>query len=103
MKILATRKAEQNAAAVDPWTHVHLSTGLALGLMDVPLKWAALASVAYEVLEQFFERRDVGQRFFRTSRPESIPNAIVDTVVFVLGHRLGRAWNETDARPSRPA
>lgn len=95
MKMLARRKAEQNEAAVDPWTAVHLSTGLALGLMDVPGRWAMAASVGYELAEQWFERLDWGKAFFETSGPESVPNAIVDTAVFMLGHRLGTLWNRT--------
>ena len=95
MKIIARRKSEQNEAAVDPWTTVHFAAGLGLGLMDVPLRWAVGASLSYEIAEQFFERRDWGKKFFKTSRPETAPNAVVDVVVLVAGHRLGRLWNET--------
>ena len=95
MKLVATRKADQNRSWVDPWTVVHLSAGLAAGLMEVPLRWALPAAVAYEFGEQVFERFEIGQDFFRTSGPETIPNAIVDTVVFAVGHRLGRKWNRT--------
>ena len=95
MKLLARRKAEQNRAAVDPWTAVHLSAGLALGLMAVPLRWALAASVAYEVAEQAFERSPAGQDFFETSGPEHLSNALVDTAVFAVGHWLGRRWNAT--------
>ncbi|MEX2015099.1 MAG: hypothetical protein WD873_00590 [Candidatus Hydrogenedentales bacterium] len=94
MKWLATRKNDQNRAAVDPWTAVHLAAGLALGLMSVPLRRALAASIAYEFAEQVFERHEAGQNFFKTRGPESLPNAIVDTAVFVAGHRLGRIWNE---------
>lgn len=96
MNIIATRKAEQNEAAVDPWSLVHLSTGLALGLMNVPIRWALGASLAYEVAEQWFERRAWGQDFFATHGPESLPNAIVDSVAFFAGYRLGELWNRTD-------
>lgn len=95
MKILATQKSEQNRAAVDPWTTVHLSMGLALGLMEVPLRWALTASVAYELAEQVFERREWGKELFVTSGPESLPNAVVDSVALLAGHCLGRMWNET--------
>lgn len=94
MKLIATRKPEQNQAALDPWTAVHLSSGLALGLMNVPARWAVGASIFYEVSEQWFERRDWGKRFFATQGPESLPNAIADTVVFMVGHRLGQLWND---------
>lgn len=98
MKIIAREKAEQNEAAVDPWTAVHLGSGLALGLMDVPLPWALAASVAYEVVEQVAERREWGKTLFRTSGPETAPNAAVDLVALVIGHRLGAAWNRTGDR-----
>lgn len=93
MYILATRKSEQNRAALDPWTAVHFSTGLALGLMNVPLRWAMTVSLAYELVEQLFERREWGQELFETHGPESLPNAVVDSAVLLLGHRLGRRWN----------
>lgn len=95
MKIIAREKSEQNQAAVDPWTAVHLAAGLAAGLMNVPLAGAMAASVAYEIAEQFFERQRWGQELFETSGPESPANAVVDTAVFFTGHVLGRLWNET--------
>jgi hypothetical protein len=93
MKILATRKSEQNRTAADPWTAVHLSAGLALGLMGVPLRYALAAALAYEVAEQVFERRAWGQAFFLTSGPEVLANAVVDAAVFAAGHWLGKGWN----------
>lgn len=93
MKVLATEKSEQNRAAVDPWTAVHAASGLAMGLMDIPLRWALLAAVSYEVIEQGAERREWGQELFETSGPEVIPNAVTDVVVFALGHWLGTRWN----------
>lgn len=95
MKFIATQKSDQNRKSIDPWTAVHLSTGLALGLMDIPLRWALSAAVAYELAEQVFERLEYGQKFFRTSGPEVVPNAIVDALVFAAGHWLGQKWNET--------
>lgn len=74
---------------------MHFSTGLALGLIDVPIRWALTTAVAYEVVEQIFERHERGKRFFKTSGPEVVPNAMVDTAVFALGHWLGRKWNGT--------
>lgn len=94
MKFLATRKSEQNRAAIDPWTAVHFSAGLALGLMEVPLRWSFAGSVAYELAEQVFERQEWGKDLFETSGPESFPNALVDSAALLAGHRLGRAWNE---------
>lgn len=93
MPLVATRKIEQNKAAIDPWTAVHLTSGLAMGLMDIPLGRALAAAVAYELAEQVFERKAWGQALFVTAGPESIPNAAMDTAIFVVGHWLGRAWN----------
>jgi len=95
MKLVATRKSDQNRASMDPWTVVHLSAGLAFGLMNVPIRWALSAAVAYELAEQVFQRFDWGQEFFKTSGPEVVPNAIVDTAIFAVGHWLGRKWNES--------
>lgn len=98
MRVVATRKDQQNSAAVDPWTVVHLASGLAAGLMRVPLPAALAASIAYEAAEQFFERSDRGRELFYTSGPESVPNAIVDVIVLAAGHWLGAAWNRTGRR-----
>lgn len=92
MKVVATERAEQNRAAIDPWSMVHLSTGLAMGLMKVPWRWALGAAVAYEIVEQFVERRQWGKELFETSGPESAPNAIVDSAAFLAGHWLGSLW-----------
>ena len=95
MTLVARTKEEQNVAAVDPWTAVHLSTGLALGLMDIPVRWALLSAVTYEVIEQVVEREDWGQELFETSRPETVANALADVAVFAAGHWLGTLWNRT--------
>lgn len=93
MRLLATRKAHQNLSVVDPWSVVHFSTGLALGLLDAPLRWVLPAAVAYEVAEQVFERHESGQIVFRTSGPEIALNAVFDTAIFAVGHWLGQRWN----------
>lgn len=95
MRLVASRKSQQNLAAVDPWTAVHVAAGLAAGLMEIPLRWALGAAVAYEVVEQVVERSPEGQEFFETSAPERVPNALVDLVALVVGHQLGRWWNRT--------
>ena len=95
MKIVATEKDDQNRAAVDPWTLVHFSTGLALGLVDAPFDKVLGGAVGYEIAEQFAERQEWGQDFFETSGPEHLVNAAVDLGVLVLGHWLGRRWNRT--------
>lgn len=98
MKLVARHKEEQNEAAFDPWTVVHFAAGLALGLMDVPARSAMTAAVAYEMVEQIFERSEPGLRFFHTHGPERLPNALVDLGVFAAGHALGDAWNRTGDR-----
>jgi hypothetical protein len=95
MKILATQKKEQNEAVLDPWTVVHFSFGLALGLMNAPLRASLAAAAAYELVEQYFERHDAGKELFDTKGPEAIPNAIVDLVVLAAGHQLGKMWNNS--------
>ena len=94
-KLVATRKADQNRVAFDPWTAVHFSTGLALGLMAVPLGRALAAAVAYELVEQALERLPWGRALFVTAGPEVLANAVVDTVAFAVGHGLGQRWNAT--------
>jgi len=95
MKIVATEKAEQNRTALDPWTLVHFATGLALGLVNAPLKlWLPLAAT-YEVAEHFLEKSETGKELFDTAGPEVVPNAVLDLVVFAAGHQLGRLWNKT--------
>lgn len=95
MKIIATTKAEQNRAAVDPWTIIHFSAGLASGLVNAPLRVTFPLAVLYEIFERRLEAVDVGQEIFDTSGPERLPNALVDLGVFLLGHGLGRRWNDT--------
>ncbi len=95
MKIVATRKREQNEAVIDPWTMVHFSIGLALGLMNAPIRSSLVGAVAYEVVEQYFERVDIGKELFDTKGPEAIPNAIADLVVLAAGHQLGQMWGRT--------
>jgi hypothetical protein len=95
MKLIALRKGEQNLAAVDPWTLVHVAAGLALGLMAVPRSAAFGAAVGYEIVEQFVERSKAGREFFNTEHPESPANAVVDVVVFAAGYWLGGVWNRT--------
>lgn len=95
MKIVATKKKEQNRAVIDPWTAVHFASGLALGLVSAPLRlWLPLAA-AYEVAEHYLEDSDFGKEIFDTSGPEVVPNAVLDLVVFAAGHQLGKLWNRT--------
>ena len=95
MKIVATEKADQNRAVADPWTVVHFGTGLALGLIDAPLKWWLPVAAAYEVAEHYIEKSEAGREFFHAAGPEVLPNAILDLAIFAAGHQLGRLWNRT--------
>jgi hypothetical protein len=101
MRLVARRKEEQNHAVADPWTVVHFSAGLAVGLMAIPLRWTLPMAVAYEVIEQLLERKRFGQELFNTSGPEKVGNAILDVGVFAAGHHLGEVWNAT-ARGTEP-
>jgi hypothetical protein len=98
MKIVATRKREQNRAIADPWTVVHFGVGLALGLMNAPLRSSLAGAIAYELVEQYFERFDVGKELFDTTGPEAVPNVILDLAIFAAGHQLGQLWNGTGKR-----
>lgn len=95
MKILATSKSDQNHAAVDPWTAVHFAAGLAVGLMEIRMAHSMGVAVAYEAVEQVFERTETGKEFFKASGPEQPANVVVDLAVFALGHWLGRRWNRS--------
>jgi hypothetical protein len=95
MRILALNKSQQNHSVIDPWTVVHFSTGLAIGLMNVPFGPSVAAAVVYEGVEQIVERHPVGQKFFVTHGPETPLNAVVDVAVFALGHYLGSVWNRS--------
>ena len=95
VKIVATEKKEQNRAVADPWTVVHFASGLALGLIDAPLRWWLPLATAYEIVEHFLEESDVGKEIFETSGPEVVPNAVLDLVAFAAGHQLGKLWNRT--------
>lgn len=96
MKLFATRKDEQNEAAIDPWTVVHFAAGLGLGLMNVSFRTALSASIGYEAAEQVVERQPWGERLFDVSGPESLPNVAFDLAAFAIGHRAGRWWNRSN-------
>jgi hypothetical protein len=95
MRLVATEKAQQNRAVLDPWSIVHFATGLAAGLADVDRGPALGAAILYELLEQDLERRDLGQDVFNSSGPEIIANATADVILFAAGHFLGALWNRT--------
>lgn len=95
MKLLATKKADQNAAALDPWTVVHLGSGMALGLVGVGFLPSAALAVGYEIAEQLAERKKWGSKFFRTSGPETGVNVAIDLLVFGAGWWIGRRYNKS--------
>jgi len=95
MKLIATNKSEQNVAAIDPWTLVHLSMGLASGLTELPFRSVMGAAIAYEIVEQWGQRTKFGQRLFRVSGPESPSNVVMDIVTFAGGYWLGQRWNRS--------
>jgi hypothetical protein len=90
--LVAWTEEDQNRAALDPWTAVHGAAGLAVGLLGLPLWASLLAAVGYELAENRFERTEAGQRFFNTSGPESLPNQLVDVLVFAAGAWAGRKY-----------
>lgn len=95
MRVIATEKAHQNRAVLDPWSLVHFATGLAAGLARVDRTVALGAAIAYEFVEQDLERRQFGQELFEVQGPESLPNTVADVVLFAAGHVLGEWWNRT--------
>jgi hypothetical protein len=95
MRLIATSKADQNRAMLDPWSIVHFATGLAAGLSEIDRRVAIGAAIAYELVEQDLERREIGKELFETSGPEKAGNAIADVVLFAAGYALGRLWNRT--------
>ncbi len=95
MKIVALEKVDQNEALVDPWSAVHATSGLALGLTDVSYFASITAAILFDVFEHLFERSSYGQRFFNTSGPESWGNVITDLVLFSGGWWLGHRYNES--------
>lgn len=95
MKFVAINKRDQNEAWFDPWSVVHGATGLAFGLTGVPFWWTFGAAIAWDVFEQMLERSEAGQKFFRTSGPESWGNVASDTALFLGGWWLGQKYNST--------
>ena len=89
---VARNKAEQNEAVVDPWTAVHLGSGVAAGLIGAPFFISLGAALAYEWVET---KGDIESKIFGMSKPETRANQGADIAVFVAGYMAGRAWNRT--------
>ena len=95
MKLVALNKKDQNEAWVDPWSAVHFSVGLAFGLVGIHFWKTVAAAIAWDIFEQVAERASWGQKFFRTSGPESWGNVGTDTALFLGGWYLGQRYNAT--------
>jgi len=93
--IFAQTKSEQNRAILDPWSLVHAGVGLAAGLVGLPIGWAFVPAVLYEVAEGRAELDAGVQSLFKVSSPETTENQAADLVVFGLGYIAGRRWNQT--------
>ncbi len=93
--IVATRKSEQSVALIDPWTAVHGGTGLAAGLLGVPMTWALGVAIAYEGIEYLTQRSPEGRNMWNVSKPERFGNQVVDVLVFAGGVYLGHKYNQT--------
>jgi hypothetical protein len=94
--IFALSSKDQNSALLDPWSLVHLASGLALGLIGVGLPVVASLGVAYEVAEFAAETSQPSvRRFFRISGPENLGNQVVDVALLVAGAKLGHLWRQT--------
>ena len=93
--LVATSKSSQNLAVLDPWTLVHAGAGLAVGLMGFSFPVALIGALAYEALEQPFERAEFGKNIFNVSKPETPANQVADVVVFMAAVAAGKAWNKS--------
>jgi 1,4-dihydroxy-2-naphthoate octaprenyltransferase len=95
LQLIAYRKSDQNLSAVDPWTLVHLGIGLGIGLMGIGTLPALAGAVLYEVGEKPLEEAGFGKTLFNVSKPETRINSAVDVAVFMVGVKLGHAWNRS--------
>jgi len=93
MSLVASNKSEEDLTAIDPWTAVHLASGLGAGLMGWPLKPVLAAGVIYEVLEQGIQSKPYN--IFGNSGPEVLSNVAVDIFALWAGWHLGQRWNAT--------
>lgn len=84
-------ESEINSQAIDKWTVVHGTYGLAFGLFGVRPTPAITTAVLYDVAEWYHEWPR-GSAFFGSKGPESPANIAGDLVAFtalyVLGHVL---------------
>ena len=95
MDLIAWKKSQQNSSLLDPWSLVHFSTGLAVGLMGIGMGPAITGAVLYELAERPFEKADFGKNFFNVSKPESPANSVVDVLVYSIGVLAGHRFNRS--------
>lgn len=94
MTIVALSKDEQDSAFVDPWTVVHFSVGLALGLLEVSAAFTMIVSTIHEIIEL----RPQAMKFFK-STPESVGNVVIDMASVMGGWWLGDKYAKSGTKP----
>jgi len=87
MRLVATARSHQHEGATDPWTAVHLGSGLAMGLTGSSATLAALAALGYQLLEQR-ALRDEGLG----TAVQQLTNAAIDVMAFMGGWAVGRRF-----------
>ena len=92
--IFARTKGDQNRAVLDPWSAVHFGVGLAAGLVALPIGWAFVPAVLYEIIEGEAELDPNVRSFFKVSQPETLENQAADLAVFAIGYVVGQRWNK---------
>lgn len=95
MKLVAGKKSEQDISIIDPWSLVHFSAGLALGLRGTGLATTTALNVGYEAVEYVAQRTNAGATFFNQEWNENPSNMIMDILAVTAGWYLGHRWNQT--------
>ena len=98
MMLVATKKADQSLAILDPWSVVHGATGLALGLLGTRLSTALALAIVYELVEGRLQADPSVRSFWNVSRPESFANQVADVLVLGAGVIAGHRYNATAKR-----
>ena len=88
MKAIASTRADNGSAVIDPWSAVHFGSGLAVGLASLSFT----QTIAIMVLSEL-SKRLVVERIHKEE--EEIHNQISDALLFVVGWKAGRMWNDT--------
>jgi hypothetical protein len=103
VKLFAFHHEDQNYAVFDPWSLIHLTSGMFAGLVGVGPVLSMSAAIGYDVFEQLAEREPWGQQIFRTPGSENWENILADLGLFALGWYLGHRYHETPPRALNPA